>query len=104
MSNKQVVAICGCVSCGLCASDVVNVWVWVTVGVAAPCRCLVAPECVFNDIHYPLMSERSECGSFLWVCLLWSVGASDVVNVWVWVTVGVAAPCRCLVAPEGVCL
>ena len=52
------------------------------VGIAAPCRCLLASEvCVFNDIHYPLMSKRSECGSFLWVCLLWSVGASDVVSV-----------------------
>ena len=112
ISKLGVVALCGCVSCGLCASDVGNMWVWVTVGVVAPCWCLLArlwgmcvsneqsgrgnsvgvvcgclwcggrelPRelqplvgvywCVFNDIHYPLMSKRSECGSFLWVCLL----------------------------------
>ena len=28
------------------------------------------------------------------------MGSSDVVNVWAWVTVGVAAPCWCLLAPE----
>ena len=40
----------------------------------------------------------------LWACLLWFVGASDVVSVsgcwllWALVTVGVAAPCRFLMA------
>ena len=53
-------------------------------------------------------NKQSGRGSSLWVCLLWSVGAFDVVNVWAWVIVGVAAPCRCLLARwkslRGVCL
>ena len=53
-----------------------------------------------------LMSELGV--ATLWVCLLWSVFASDVVIVWVWVTVGVAAPCWCLLARwkalRGVCV
>ena len=56
--------------------------------------------CVFN--------EQSGCGSSLWVCLLWSVGAFDVVSVWAWVIVGTAAPCQCLLAKwkslRGLCL
>ena len=29
-----------------------------------------------------MFNERSGRGTSLWVCLLWSVGASDVVSVW----------------------
>ena len=60
----------------------------------------VSEGCVFN--------EGSGRGSSLWVCLLWSVGASDVVSVWAWVIVSAVAPCRCLLARRmslrGVCL
>ena len=53
-------------------------------------------------------NEQRGRGSFLWVCLLWFVGASDVVSVWACVTVGFAAPCRCLLARRvslrGVCV
>ena len=68
----------------------VSAWVWVTVGIAAPCLFLMASGSVYA------FNEQSGCGNSLWVCLLWSVGASDVVSVWVWVTMGVAAPCWCL--------
>ena len=43
-------------------------------------------------------NKQSGRGSFLWVCLLGFVGASDVVSVWVCVTVGVTAPCLCSLA------
>ena len=71
------------------AFDVFNVWVWVIVGAAAPCRCLLARWKSLRGVF----NERSGRGTPLWVCLLWSVGAFDVVDVWGWVTVGVAAPC-----------
>ena len=45
-----------------------------------------------------MSNKQSGRGSSLWVCLLWSLCASDVGNMWVWVTVGVAAPCWCLLA------
>ena len=46
----------------------------------------------------------------LWACLLWFLGASDVVSVcvcwllWALVTVGVAAPCQFLMASGTVCM
>ena len=69
-----------CLLWSVCASDVVSVcgcwlqWALVTVCVAAPCR-------LFNCGVYAF-SEQSGCGNSQWVCLLWSVGASDVVSVW----------------------
>ena len=70
------------------AFDVVNVWAWVIVGAAAPCWCLLARWKSLRGVC--LMSEVDV--ATLWVCLLWSVGAFDVVDEWGWVTVGVAAP------------
>ena len=82
MSNKQS----GCGSSlwvyllwSVCASDVRNMWVWVTVGVAAPCWCLLARWKALRDACVCLMSEMGV--ATLWVCLWWSVGASDVVGV-----------------------
>ena len=60
------------------ASDVVSVWAWVIVSAAAPCRCLLARRMSLRGV----LNERSGRGTSLWVCLLWSVGASDVVSVW----------------------
>ena len=88
MSEVGVAALCGCVSCGL--------WVplmWSVCGRELPralqplagVYCLKGGVCVAN--------KQSGRGSSLWVRLLWSVGAFDVVDVWGWVTVGVAAPC-----------
>ena len=52
-----------------------------------------------------MSNKRNWRGSSMWVCLLQSVGSSDVVNVWVWVTVGIAALCWCLLnVSEGVYL
>ena len=53
-----------------------------TVGVGYRGRCNPLP--VFDGQWYSVyaFSEQSGCGNSLWVCLLWSVGASDVVDVW----------------------
>ena len=81
MSSKQsgVAALCGCVSCGL--------WVplmWSVCGVGYCGRC--GPLPVFTGqvevSEGCVLNERSGCGTSLWVCLLWSVGASDVLGVW----------------------
>ena len=45
-----------------------------------------------------MFNERSGRSSSLWVCLLWSVGVSDIVSLWTWVVVGAVAPCLCLLA------
>ena len=90
------------------ASDVVSVWVLSTVGVGYRGRC--GPLPVFNGQWYSVyaFNEQSGCGNYLWACLLWSVGASDVVSVcgcwlqWALVTVGVATPCRFLMASGSV--
>ena len=72
MSEVGVAALCVCVSCGL--------WVplmWSVCGRELP--WILQP--VFTEC-LRVFNERSGRSSSLWVCLLWSVGASDVVSVW----------------------
>ena len=89
MANKQSGrgnSLWVCLLWSVGAFDVVDVWG----GLLWALQRNYCEGCVSN--------KQSGRGSFLWVCLLWFMGASDVVSVCACVTVGVAAPCRYLLA------
>ena len=104
ISKVGMAAFCGSVYLGL----------WVPLMWSVCGRVLLWALRPLAGVHWPgdgcvcVFNERSGRGSSLWVCLLWSVGASDVVSVWAWVIVSAAAPCRCLLARRmslrGVCV
>ena len=85
MSKVGVATLCGCVCCGM--------WVplmWSVRGRGLPWAFQSLAR--FQVVCLYAFNEQSRCGSYLRVCLLWSVGAVS------GATVGVATPCRCLQA------
>ena len=83
MSEVGVAPLCGCVSCGL--------WVplmWWVCGRELP-WALQPLVSVYWRLRGCVSNERGGRGTSLWVCLLWSVGASDVVSVWARAAMGV---------------